>query len=95
MIIPCPLCGDRDLSEFTYGGPAGIVRPANPEQASDEAWADYLFYRDNPKGRHLERWVHSWGCRQWFILERDTLTHVISPPEDPQAEPAGSAGSQD
>ena len=24
-----------------------------------------------------ERWVHSQGCRQWFNLLRDTVTHRI------------------
>jgi heterotetrameric sarcosine oxidase delta subunit len=29
------------------------------------------------KGLHLERWVHSFGCRQWFNVVRDTATHEI------------------
>ena len=76
--IPCPYCGLRDQDEFQFGGEANIERPADPEQASDAEWADYLFYRDNVKGLHHERWVHSFGCRQWFRLERDTATHEIT-----------------
>jgi sarcosine oxidase subunit delta len=75
--LPCPYCGVRDQSEFRFGGEASIVRPANPEAASDEEWADYLFYRDNLKGVHRERWLHNFGCRQWFLVERDTVTHEI------------------
>lgn len=75
--IPCPFCGVRDQTEFHCGGEAGIVRPAEPAVAGDEAWADYLFYRDNVKGLHVERWVHRYGCRQWFLVERDTVTHEI------------------
>ena len=75
--IPCPYCGLRDQTEFHYGGEASVTRPAAPEAVGDAAWADYLFYRDNVKGPHRERWVHSFGCRQWFIVERDTLTHEI------------------
>ncbi|MGD2128701.1 MAG: sarcosine oxidase subunit delta [Lysobacterales bacterium] len=75
--IECPYCGVRDQVEFQCGGEVNIVRPAEPDAASDAEWADYLFYRDNLKGRHLERWVHSFGCRQWFLLERDTVTHEI------------------
>jgi len=75
--INCPWCGERDQTEFRFGGQADIVRPAVPAEASDEDWADYLFYRDNQAGRHHERWVHSWGCRQWFCLVRDTVTHEI------------------
>ena len=45
---------------------------------SDAEWADYLFYRNNLMGPHRERWLHSFGCRQWFIAERYTVTHEIS-----------------
>lgn len=76
--IPCPYCGVRDQSEFRCGGEACRRRPVDPEQASDAQWADYLFYRANPKGPLLERWVHSYGCRQWFLVLRDTLTHDIA-----------------
>ena len=75
--IPCPYCGLRDQAEFHYGGEASVSRPAKPASASDAEWVDYLFYRDNLKGLHRERWVHSFGCRQWFIVERDTLSHQI------------------
>jgi heterotetrameric sarcosine oxidase delta subunit len=75
--IECPFCGVRDQVEFHFGGEASVVRPPVPQSASDAEWADYLFYRDNIKGLHRERWVHSFGCRQWFIVERDTLTHDI------------------
>ncbi len=76
--IPCPWCGERDQTEFQFGGQSHIARPENPAEASDAQWADYLFYRENPKGIHYERWVHSFGCRQWFNLARDTVTHEIS-----------------
>jgi len=68
----------RDQDEFQFGGETHITRPAHPEQVSDAEWADYLFYRQNSRGVHHERWVHSFGCRQWFSLARDTVTHEIS-----------------
>ncbi len=77
LLIPCPWCGPRDEHEFAYGGEAHIARPLDPDALSDEAWADYLFMRTNPKGRHRERWVHSHGCRRWFNLARDTASHEI------------------
>ncbi|MGE4057001.1 MAG: sarcosine oxidase subunit delta, partial [Vicinamibacterales bacterium] len=40
-------------------------------------WGEYLFFRHNPKGIHLERWLHLYGCRQWFNVARDTVTHRI------------------
>ena len=73
--IPCPWCGLRDLGEFRYGGEAGVERPEDPAACSDQDWADYLYYRNNLKGPQRERWVHIHGCRQWFELSRDTLTH--------------------
>jgi len=75
--IPCPYCGIRDQVEFQFGGESHLSRPAQPDQASDLEWAEYLFYRKNPRGVHYERWVHGYGCRQWFNLARNTLTHEI------------------
>jgi len=75
--ITCPWCGPRDEIEFRYGGQGGIAYPPDPDALSDEAWAAYLFMRDNPKGEHDERWVHGAGCRRWFEVVRDTVTHEI------------------
>lgn len=75
--IPCPFCGERAESEFTFGGPSHILRPEPAEVISDKEWAEYLFFRDNPRGVHFERWQHVFGCRQWFNLGRDTVTHEI------------------
>jgi len=77
LLIPCPWCGERDETEFGYGGEAHIERPKEPEALSDEEWADYLFMRANPKGAHRERWVHSLGCRRWFNMVRDTANNRI------------------
>lgn len=75
--IECPYCGLRDQSEFRCGGEADRTRPARPDRCNDQQWAEYLFYRDNPKGLLRERWVHSYGCRQWFVVIRDTVSHEI------------------
>ncbi len=77
LLIPCPYCGPREETEFSYGGEAHIERPKQPEALSDEAWADYLFMTSNTKGVFLERWVHSHGCRRWFNAARDTLTNEV------------------
>lgn len=78
LLIKCPWCGDRDESEFSYGGEGGIVRPADPDALTDDQWADYLFMRKNPRGRHVELWNHAQGCRRWFNAERDTVTYLIA-----------------
>jgi sarcosine oxidase subunit delta len=77
LLIPCPFCGERDEIEFSCGGEAGVSYPADPSALTDEQWAAWLFVRGNPKGRFAERWVHTHGCRRWFDLVRDTLTHEI------------------
>ena len=77
LLIACPWCGERDEIEFSYGGPADVAYPADPGALSDEEWARYLFVRANPRGALRERWVHTHGCRRWFVLERDTVTHEI------------------
>ena len=76
MRIPCPFCGTRDHSEFTYHGDATIGYPDLAAPA--EAWFDAVYIRANPKGPHRERWQHSDGCRLWLIVERDTVTHAIT-----------------
>jgi sarcosine oxidase, subunit delta len=78
LLIKCPWCGERDEHEFSYGGEAHRVRPSDPEKLSDKHWADYLYMRNNSKGLFLERWVHTYGCRRWFNVQRDTLTHRIT-----------------
>ena len=45
-----------------------------------EAWFDYVYLRDNPKGGTDEYWQHSGGCRAWLVVERDTLTHEVFTP---------------
>jgi len=94
LSIECPWCGPRDQTEFSYGGEAHIVRPADPDALSDAQWADYLFMRANPEGKHCEQWCHSSGCRRWFNAVRDTLSYEIvavykvgeTPPESDDAD---------
>jgi heterotetrameric sarcosine oxidase delta subunit len=75
--IDCPWCGPRDEVEFRYGGQAGIATPADLDAVDDATWADYLYMRENPKGRFAERWCHTAGCRRWFNAVRDTGTYEI------------------
>jgi sarcosine oxidase subunit delta len=74
LLIPCPYCGARPEIEFRYGGEAHIVRPADPAAVSDEAWAEFLYFRTNPKGPHAERWYHLHGCGRFFNAIRDTAS---------------------
>ena len=89
LLITCPWCGPREEVEFSYGGEAHIARPEQPQSLSDEQWGEYLFVRTNPRGRHLEQWCHSHGCRQWFNAERDTVSYEISAVYKIGAKPPG------
>ncbi len=77
MLIPCPLCGPRDLREFTPKGSAVTVHRPD-ETAGPEDWHDYLHLRDNPAGPSRELWWHGVGCGAWLVVERNTLTHVVT-----------------
>lgn len=77
MRLPCPICGERDLREFTYKGAAlALDRPA--PDAGAEAWDDYLHLRDNPAGETRDLWYHGAGCTAWIVVERNTVTHEIT-----------------
>lgn len=77
LLVPCPWCGPRNEDEFQNGGDAAKRRPEDPSRLSDEAWCRYLYVPANTKGWLRERWWHVAGCRQWFVLERNTVTHAI------------------
>jgi sarcosine oxidase subunit delta len=77
LLIHCPHCGPRPENEFRYAGEAHIARPLKPAELSDEAWADYLYMRSNPKGTHYERWRHIHGCACFFNAVRDTVSDRI------------------
>ena len=77
LLITCPYCGARPESEFRCGGEAHIARPSRPGDVDDADWADYLFYRTNPRGVHAERWLHAHGCQRWFNMLRDTASDQV------------------
>ena len=64
--IKCPYCGERDHSEFTYGGDASVSE-----------WTKAIFFRENIRGIQKETWHHTNGCRLWLEVERSTITHEI------------------
>ena len=76
--IHCPYCQEkREEEEFHYSGQAHIARPPDPDSCSDEDWGNYLYFRKNPRGRHMEMWVHAAGCRKFFNVVRDTITYEV------------------
>ena len=70
--IPCPHCGPRPHTEFTFGGEERPVEAADPQ-------ADFarVYLAENASGPRQERWFHALGCRSWFTVRRDTPTNGI------------------
>jgi sarcosine oxidase subunit delta len=78
LLIRCPYCDmDRPEIEFRGAGQAHIARPADPAAVSDEDWAAYLYWRENPKGIAAERWLHVHGCGRYFNALRHTVTDRV------------------
>ena len=75
--LECPLCGLRDHDEFTYLEDGSITYP---KLGNDDhnAWFEAVYLRKNPRGKHAEKWHHTFGCRTVLLVERDTVTHKIS-----------------
>jgi sarcosine oxidase, subunit delta len=70
--VPCPNCGPRPYTEFTFGGELRPIEAAGP----DEDFAR-VYLADNAAGRRPERWFHAFGCKRWTTLMRDTRTNTI------------------
>ena len=89
ILLTCPHCGPRGISEFTYRGDATVARPTAPESVDDTSWVEYLHLRDNHKGPHDELWHHVQGCRRWLRVRRDVVTHKVISCCDLAGDPAG------
>jgi heterotetrameric sarcosine oxidase delta subunit len=77
--IPCPNCGLRPHTEFTFGGELREIGTVDPE-------ADFarVYLEENAAGPSEERWFHAMGCRRWLTLIRDTRTNTVERgPGDP------------
>lgn len=73
-IMPCPLNGPRNISEFVCFGE--VSRMADPDAASDAEWAEQVWFSNNTDGVVREWWCHA-PTSYWFIAERDTVTDEI------------------
>ncbi len=73
-IMPCPLNGPRNISEFTCLGE--VLEMPDPNAADDPAWADRVWFANNEAGVVREWWCHT-ATADWFIAERNTVTDEI------------------
>jgi heterotetrameric sarcosine oxidase delta subunit len=70
--VPCPNCGWRSSTEFTWGGE---LRPIEaPDTGSD---FERVFLPANVAGVQQERWYHLLGCRRWVTVTRDTASNEV------------------
>ncbi len=69
FMLTCPNCGKRYVSEFAY---RGEYQSRPDPKAPFEDWTDYVFMRENARGRQVEWWYHRGGCKRWFLVRRDT-----------------------
>ena len=84
ILLPCPYCGPRNVSEFRYVGELS-ERP-DPNVAGAGEWRAFLYVRDNPAGWTAETWFHRAGCRQHFVVERHTVTNEVRASRLPAAQ---------
>lgn len=75
LIIPCPHCGPRPVTEFVYGELPEVPETITDPDAID---LDRAFMRKNLEGVQVERWFHTYGCRRWLTLRRDTRTDEVA-----------------
>ena len=73
-IMNCPLNGPRNIAEFSYGGE--FHRVPDPSICEPRAWAETIFFHDNPAGTVTEWWLHN-ATSYWFLAERNTVTDEI------------------
>ncbi len=73
MKVPCPFCGPRLYTEFTFGGEL-----RDTESPDSDADFERVYLRENAPTIQTERWFHTYGCRRWLTLRRDTVTNHIN-----------------
>ena len=84
ILVPCPYCGPRNSSEFRCVGESASQPDVNT--ATPEQWRTFLYIKNNPAGWTVETWYHRAGCRQYFTVERDTVSNEIRGSRLPQAQ---------
>jgi sarcosine oxidase, subunit delta len=86
-VLTCPYCGPREVTDFGFGGE---LNPRPKSAPSLRELGEYNYFRRNVAGVQQEWWLHSSGCGEWFIAERNTLTNEVrwtAPPNEVFAQP--------
>lgn len=74
--LTCPVCGKRDIQEFTFGGQERGLRPAQEGLSAEEHFR-WVQFRMIPGAGAPQRewWYHGQGCGVWFRTTRDPTTN--------------------
>jgi sarcosine oxidase subunit delta len=73
-IMPCPLNGPRNITEFSCFGE--VTDMPEPNAADDATWAEHVWFANNTAGVVREWWCHM-PTNYWFIAERHTVSDEI------------------
>ena len=76
FFIKCPNCGDRDVSEFVFGGEK-LIRPS-ADSTSLKNWIKYIYFRTNQPSIQHEWWYHKYGCKKWINAIRDITNNQFT-----------------
>lgn len=91
IVLPCPHCGPRNVSEFAYI--AENRRRPDPNHVTPEEWRTYLYLRDNAAGWTSETWLHRAGCRRYLVVQRHTVSNEIRSARDARQRDPGLTGA--
>ena len=79
--ITCPVCGERDVYEFHFGGRERGPPPSH-DKLTIEEHLRYAQFRTTSTEAQLEWWFHSNGCGSWFKTWRNPATNREEKPQE-------------
>jgi len=79
--ITCPICGERDIYEFHFGG-RDRGPPPSHEDLEAEAHFRYAQFRTTSTDAQLEWWYHASACGVWFQTWRNPTTNREDKPKE-------------
>jgi methylglutamate dehydrogenase subunit B len=75
--IPCTFCGERDISEFSYGGRVTTLPKLDGDKGLQD-WHEAVHMRPQTGEVVVENWFHEYGCENWISIQRNVKSHVIT-----------------
>ena len=77
LLIPCPYCGLRAETEFSYGGEAHIARPETRRSSAMPSGPTTSSCAPTPKACCSSAGATATAAGRWFNVARDTVTYEI------------------